>query len=218
MIRQIIGFDLDGVLSNFVGPFQIIGHMLRDVEVAHVRDLDAQHRATILTAALNPALAATLHDPSDYYGDGLSAAMFDIIFSFIEKEQFYFWSHLPSFVSDKDRLLVAGLNSYYDIHYITSRRGDRDIVREATLKWLQYGGFPIAGIDHIHVVGQKGVTAYTLGVAAFIDDDPGKCASMRMAHVPDVWMQARRYNEDINVEGVRRATLSEYLAFLEVRA
>jgi hypothetical protein len=213
MMRPVAGFDLDGVLSNFIGPYQIIGHMLQDAWVSRARDLSDQECESILRAALNPTLAATLHDPTDYYGD-LPAEAFDKIFAFIERNAFAFWSHLPSFVSDDDRLNMVGLNAYYDLHYITSRRGNRDIVREATFQWLQRGNFPIAGIDHIHVVGAKGLTAYTLGMGAFIDDDPGKCASMRMAHVPDVFMQARRYNEGINVEGVPRCTLTEYLEFL----
>ena len=211
--RPVVGFDLDGVLSNFIGPYQIIGSLLQETEIAHARDLSDQEGEGILRAALNPILAATLHDPTDYYGD-LPAEAFDIAFGFIERFDFAFWSHLPSFVSDDDRLNMVGLNAYYDMHYITSRRGNRTIVREATGQWLQNNNFPIAGLDHIHVVGAKGITAYVLGMSAFIDDDPGKCASMRMAHVPDVFMQARAYNKHINVEGVRRTSLAEYLAFL----
>lgn len=213
MNRPVAGFDLDGVLSNFIGPYQIIGHMLQDAEVVRARDLSAQECEGILRAALNPALASTLHDPTDYYGD-LPAEAFDKVFAFIERNAFAFWSHLPSFVSDDDRLKMHGLNADYDLHYITSRRGDRSIVKEATLRWLQRNNFPITDIEHIHVVGQKGLTAYRLNMGAFIDDDPGKCASMRMAHVPDIFMQARSYNEGINVEGVTRCTLTEYLNFL----
>lgn len=211
--RPVAGFDLDGVLSNFIGPYQIIGHMLQDAEVTRARDLTDEENNAILRAALTPALAATMHDPTDYYGD-LPAEVFDKVFGFIERNAFGFWSHLPSFVSDDDRLKMVGLNEYYDLHYITSRRGNRDIVAEATLAWLQRKAFPIVGLDHIHVAGAKGLVAYTLGMGAFIDDDPGKCASMRMAHVPDVFMQARAYNEAINVEDVKRTTLTEYLQFL----
>jgi len=218
MTRPVIGFDLDGVLSNFIGPFQIIGRMLQDAEIARARDLGGPEREAILKAALNPALAETLHDPKDYYGDGMSAEMFDVIFSFIEKEAFHYWSNLPCFVPDDQRLKMVGLNAYYDIHYITSRRGNRDIVREATLRWLQRRNFPVADIEHVTVAGAKGLAAYSLGGQAFIDDDPGKCASLRMAHVPLVFMQARRYNLEVNVQGVRRGTLGQFLGILERRA
>jgi hypothetical protein len=205
---------MDGVLSNFIGPYQLIGRLLQEAGVARARDLAADDHAYILRTALDPALARMMSDPLDYYGD-LPVDVFDKISAFIEREAFTFWSSLPSFVSDDDRLKMVGLNAYYDLHYITARRGDRDIVKEATFRWLTRGGFPLAGIDHIHVAGAKGQVAYTLGMGAFIDDDPGKCASMRMAHVPDIFMQARRYNESINVEGVTRGPLAEYLAFLE---
>lgn len=214
MTRPVIGFDMDGVLSNFIGPYQIIGSMLQDAGIERARDLSDEVGDGILRAALNPTLAATLRDPTDYYGD-LPAEAFDKAFGFIERYAMAFWSHLPSFVSDDDRLNMVGLNAYYDIHYITSRRGNRALVQEATGQWLQRNNFPCTGLDRIHVVGAKGPTAYALGMSAFIDDDPGKCASMRMAHVPDVFMQARAYNEGINVEGVRRASLTAYLAFLE---
>ena len=214
MTRPVAGFDMDGVLSNFIGPYQLIGSLIRDAGVARARDLDADDCAYIMRTALDPTLSCLLRDPLDYYGD-LPTEVFDKIFAFIERHAFTFWSGLPCFASDDDRLKMVGLNAYYDLHYITARRGDRDLVREATFRWLQRNNFPIAGIDHIHVAGAKGLVAYTLGMGAFIDDDPGKCASMRMAHVPDVFMQARRYNESINVEGVTRCSLTEYLAFLE---
>lgn len=205
MTRPVAGFDLDGVLSNFIGPYQIIGRLLQRRPMPPA--------SAILSIALNPDLAATLRDPLDYYGD-LPTEMFDKVFAFIERNAFAFWSGLPSFVSDDDRLNMVGLNAYYDLHYITSRRGNRNIVRDATLRWLRRGGLPIVGVDHIHVAGAKGLVAYSLNMRAFIDDDPGKCASMRMAHVPDVFMQARAYNERVNVEGVQRVSLTEYLAFL----
>ena len=214
MTRPVVGFDMDGVLSNFIGPYQIIGSLLQDAGIAHARDLSDDVGEGILRAALNPTLAASLSDPTDYYGD-LPAEVFDKTFGFIERYAMAFWSHLPSFVSDDDRLNMVGLSAYYDLHYITSRRGNRSLVQEATGQWLQLNGSPCTGLDRIHVVGAKGPTAYALGMSAFIDDDPGKCASMRMAHVPDVFMQARAYNEHINVEGVWRTSLAAYLAFLE---
>jgi hypothetical protein len=205
---------MDGVLSNFIGPYQLIGSQIREAGVARARDLPADDCAYILRTALDPALSQMLQDPLDYYGD-LPTDVFDKIFAFIERHAFAFWTGLPCFASDDDRLKMVGLNAYYDLHYITARRGDRDLVREATFRWLTRSGFPIADVEHIHVAGAKGLVAYTLGMGAFIDDDPGKCASMRMAHVPDIFMQARRYNEHINVEGVTRGSLAEYLAFLE---
>ena len=213
MTRPVVGFDMDGVLSNFIGPYQIIGSMLQDTEVASGRNVSDQHGEFILRAALTPALAAILYNREDYYG-GLSAEVIDKTFGFIDRFASAFWSHLPSLVNDEDRLHMVGLSAYYDMHYITSRRGNRSLVQEATFQWLQNNGLPIEGLDRIHVVGAKGQTAYALGMSAFIDDDPGKCASMRMAHVPDVFMQARAYNEHINVEGVQRVSLVEYLTFL----
>ncbi|KKK73831.1 hypothetical protein LCGC14_2889850, partial [marine sediment metagenome] len=164
--RPVVGFDLDGVLSNFIGPYQIISSLLQDVGVAHARDLSDQEGEGILRAALNPILAATLHDPTDYYGD-LPADVFDKTFGFIERFDIAFWSHLPSLVSNDDRLHMVGLSAYYDMHYITSRRGNRSLVQEATFQWLQNNGLPIEGLDRIHVVGAKGQTAYAMGMSTF---------------------------------------------------
>lgn len=209
-MKPIIGYDMDGVLSNFIGPYQTLAHLIQGGEPVHHGDQDIQ---TMLRTALNPAIANQWHDPEDYYGD-LPIEMFDVVFRFIEANDFAFWSGLPNLVSDDDRLKMVGLNAYYDTHYITARRGRPSVIREATLRWLQKNNFPVADIEHIHVSGTKGQLAYRLGVSAFIDDDPGKCASLRMAHVPDVFMAARRYNEGIDVSGVRRCTLTEYIRFL----
>ncbi len=186
-----IGFDIDGVLANFVAAYQPL---------------------FVKTTGRNDFLINDITAPPCWdwptlrgYTEKETKAVWDII-----KRDDTFWMNLPAFedsvLSLKSVLKVLELQ--HEVYYLTDRAGI-DVKRQ-TKFWL-IDKLNYIGRAHteptvlITATGEKGHVARALKLDAYIDDKPSNVEDVvRESPNTRMYYLNKRYNQDFPVVGARR--------------
>lgn len=192
-----IGFDVDGILADFVPTYQRLIIELNGRSLFQPGDSE------------NPP---SWNWPKDR---GYTSQEIGRVWEVIKGSNSFWYSLQPTEHLSTLALLLPDLEHKHDIYYITSRPGSRS--KRQTEAWLHrylpYGDDPL-GVRPTVLIAQhmtKGSAARTLGLDCYIDDNLDNVIDVAVTSSKTrVYLLDRNYNQGSLPRGVDRvATLGE---------
>lgn len=193
MPKDLLVFDIDGVLAKLTLGLTTLGHDLFGTEIVEDDDQPNWSFDNVMT----PDQQRRVWNEIDAHPD--------------------FWGTLDVLAYPHDiNLMHAFANGLtnFELLYLTNRSGKR--VGEVTKEWLWRNGFPYGRVELV-----KDKTAYLIGqqralrrVAGILEDSPRNLEEMWAAGLP-AWCFARGYNEDVT--GPRVGTINQFLHQVSAR-
>ena len=185
---KVIGFDIDGVLADFVGPASQLLHELYEIRP---RSSGSQ---------------LTWHFP-------ITEEQEQTMWEAIDATNGRFWRHLKPLVTDSELDEMWALErDGYAFCYVTSRHRK---ARQATMEWLVEQQFPIGKLhmvkDKASYLSQQLPSALDeLDLAGFLDDSPQHARELAARGLPN-YIRDFPYNRGMGVPGIRVSSVGEYL-------
>ena len=181
-MKKLIGFDIDGVLADFVHPF---GKLAEEMFGIRARSAGAQQQWRF--NSLTDEQERELWDRID--GDPLGL----------------FWENLPLLVTPGELADMDALRSEgYMFIFVTSRHSK---AKYATERWLGDRGF----VGGLHMMKHKAPYLAELeNLRAFIDDSPAHLNAMHETGV-NAYARDWPYNREIAGTVPRVGSVGEYL-------
>lgn len=175
-----IGFDIDGVLANFVKHYQELTVAVTGNDLFHVGDLT------------NP--------PCWDWPElrGYTKEEMSLVWGHIKRDE-TFWLNLPSIEENVDALglMLRDLEMKHEVYYVTSRVGVN--VKRQTKLWLidklRYLG-RVHSEPTVLISGEKGEIAHALKLDAYIDDNYDNVRDVvQQSPATTTYLLNRSYNE-----------------------
>lgn len=187
-MKKVIGFDVDGVLADFIWGFTAQGRLMFGTPVTHTNQQKAW----------------------DHF-EGLGHKEVGEIWTYI-KSSTNFWRLLEACVSDHVFDEIARLNDEHDVYFITSRPGVQ--AKQQTEGWLSDRGIMNPTVI---ISSDKGYAVQAVKATHYIDDKAGNCvfAKYHNKHT-DVFLLDRMYNRwDQTVIGSKVKRVNSVEEFLK---
>jgi uncharacterized HAD superfamily protein len=176
-----LGFDIDGVLADFITPFlRLLEERVGGgpIDPASITDPNFMHHPHLTREIIMECMDTTSYDPE-------------------------FWRDLAPLPSKEQWRALDRLNRDHQVLFITHRwvRENYDI-HGVTRDWLTRHGVSNPVVHFTQ--DKKSLLVKSLNVELFIDDRHENCEDVATATDAAVFMPHRPYNRDFNHPKVRR--------------
>jgi uncharacterized HAD superfamily protein len=189
-----VGFDIDGVLADFVGGFTSLLHERRP-------DLSGLPYGT------------QEQREWEFRESGLGITEEDVAWGWEQVTQrSRWWEGLSSLMSWGERVRLAELCTQAEVFFITARYAGCEPVLYQTSQWLENQGLSHGGLV---LAANKRKAADLLKLDYYIDDHRRNAEEVHTKAKCEAYLLARLYNAGANVP--RLETLGEFLGIIDSR-